>query len=215
MSNDLTVLQGTKNALAAAAQEESGSVLGGKLLKFSKGHYLTGDDKIPAGREYIAYPTKWVRGWTKFYGGRLIEQRVGSVSDGFVVPERDELGDNDPTQWEKDASGKARDQWQKQSYLPLEDLETGEILIFVSGSHGGRGAISKMVSVAAKNLENGEPRVRLGVGSYKHKSFGRVEVPEFIITGWSGNADRFDDEGDEGGAFDDSVPFNDGSEVEF
>jgi hypothetical protein len=184
MNNELTVLDDKLKALAAAAREEGGGILGGKLLKFAKGKYFVGDDEIKIGREFVAYPQKWVRGWTKFWDGKLAEQRVGPVADGFITPKRDELGDTDEALWEKDGAGNPKDPWQKQSYLPLEDCETGEIFVFVSGSHGGRGAIRDLVTTAVKNISNGDPRIALGVASYKHKTFGRVEAPHFPIKDW-------------------------------
>jgi hypothetical protein len=193
-SQDIVVSESeVVKTLIAAAQEEGGGLLGGKLLKFTKGHYFVGDDEIALGREYVAYPLRWVRGWVKFVDGKLVEQRIGCIADGFVMPNRDELGDTDEASWPKDSAGKVKDPWQRQCYLPLEDCENNEIVVFVSGSHGGRGAISDLVSVAAKNLASGDPRIKLGVGSYRHREYGRVEVPDFAVQGWTGK--------------DDSVPF--------
>ena len=86
------------------------------------------------GTEYIAHVQHWVRGWVKFKAGCLVEHKVGKVADGFVVPEREELDETDQATWEKSPSGELKDPWSKQSYLPLENVETGEIVTFVSGS---------------------------------------------------------------------------------
>jgi hypothetical protein len=70
--------------------------------------------------------------------------------------------------------------------LPLEDLETGEILTFVSGSMGGRQAVSRLAGRAARHLAlMGLPIIKLAVESYKHKSFGRIDKPDFSIVGWT------------------------------
>jgi hypothetical protein len=181
----LTDLEAQAAAIAAAAQEDGANNLG-RLLKFSKGLYLIATETVPLGKEYIGHVQHWTRGWVKFRGGSLIEHRVGRVADGFIVPEREALDDNDPSLWEKDHAGNPKDPWTKQSYLPLEDRETGEIVTFVSGSTGGRGAVSTLCSRAARHLMTmGNPIIKLAVESYKHKSFGRIDKPNFSIVGWT------------------------------
>jgi hypothetical protein len=118
----------SNKALAKAAEEEGGDALG-TLLKFNKGRYYKGDDEIAPGREYTAYVDQWVRGWVKFQDNKPTERKVGKAVDNFLVPDRDELGDADPRQWEKDGTGKPRDPWSRQSYLPLEDAESGEYVV--------------------------------------------------------------------------------------
>ena len=185
MSTEVAKIENTATAIENAAREEGAGELGA-LLKFSKGHYFVGTDEIPIGREYIARVQHWVRGWVKFKGGALVESRVGRVADGYIVPPRDQLDELDETKWENDPAGNPKDPWCQQSYLPLEDIESGEIVTFVSGSSGGRGAISKLCGRAAKHLASmGQPRVNLAVESYKHRAFGRIEKPSFIITGWT------------------------------
>jgi hypothetical protein len=185
MSTALAItVENTAIAIAAAAQEEGASELG-RLLKFSKGHFYVGTEEIPLGKELVAHVEHWVRGWIKFKHGELVERRVGRVADGFVVAQRDELDDLDESQWEKGPSGPT-DPWTQQSYLPLEDIESGEILTFVSGSVGGRGAVSRLAAQAARQMVMmGLPIVELGVESYKHKSFGRIDKPNFSIVGWT------------------------------
>jgi hypothetical protein len=177
----------SNKALAKAAEEEGGDALG-TLLKFNKGRYYKGDDEIAPGREYTAYVDQWVRGWVKFQDNKPTERKVGKAVDNFLVPDRDELGDDDPRQWEKDGTGKPRDPWSRQSYLPLEDAESGEYVVFVSSSQGGRSAVASLCSKSAQNPQLGRPRVRLGVRSYKHREFGRIQTPDFIIVGWTDEA---------------------------
>src|SRR5262249_22936862 len=98
------------------------------------------------------------------------------------------LGDMDQSQWERDAAGKPRDPWVLQYYLALEDVETGELLTFVTGTAGGTNAIGKLCGQFARNAKNGRPIIRLGASSYKHRSYGRVEVPDFPVIGWTGSA---------------------------
>jgi hypothetical protein len=115
----------------------------------------------------------------------LIEHRVGRVADRFVVPAREDLDETDQTEWATGPKG-PEDPWTQQSYLPLENVETGDIVTFVSGSVGGRSAVSKLCARAAKHLAAiGQPRIKLAVESYRHKTFGRIDKPDFQIVGWS------------------------------
>jgi hypothetical protein len=154
------------------------------LLRFKKGKYLIGEDEIPVGREYVAFPLEWTRGWVKWESGQIADERVGKVGEGFVLLERDELGDLDKTKWEDPDS----DPWQQQNMLPLEDAETGEFVVFVSGSFGGKIAIEKLCNRVARDLSAGRnlglPTIKLGVTEFKTKAYGTVQRPEFIIIGW-------------------------------
>jgi hypothetical protein len=73
-----------------------------------------------------------------------------------------------------------------QYHLALEDLETRELLTFVTGTAGGNSAIGRLCGQFARNAKNGLPIIRLAAGSYKHRSYGRVEVPDFPVIGWTG-----------------------------
>jgi hypothetical protein len=168
-------------AVAAAAQEL-------RLLKFVKGKYYTGDDEVPIGRQYIAHMNQLNHGWVKFEDGKVTEQRVGLVAEGFNPSKREELDSTDESQWEKDSAGKPRDPWTCQYYLALEDVDSGELVTFVTGTAGGNSAIGRLCGQFVRNANNGQPIVRLGASSYKHKSYGRVEVPDFPVVGWTGLA---------------------------
>jgi len=182
-------------ALTKFAQENGGGP-GGPLLKFKKGEgFILGADKIPEGTEYIAFPQEVRKGWSKFENKKLVEEKTGKPVLGFVVPERDELGDLDMNEWPKNDHGQPTDPWIQQSFLPLENAATGQVVIFVSSSHGGRSAIATLCGTAARNVHRGNPRIRLRVGSYKHNKFGRVEVPEFTVIGWdSPQIEAFNDQ---------------------
>jgi hypothetical protein len=180
MTNDIASSNSTNHFLQVAQEIQSSEL--GRLMKFVKGHYNVGDDEVPAGGEYVAHVNKLLRGYVKFGGGKLIEQRLGKVAEGFQVPKREELGDTDQTTWERDANGKPRDPWALQYYLPLESSETS--------SHGGFGAIGNLCTVFARNVKNGLPVIKLGTSSYRHRTYGRIAIPDFPVVGWyKGGAD--------------------------
>ena len=178
------------------AQETSSNQLG-VLTKFVKGRWQTGDDEI-TNQKRVAHVDRLAKGQIKFSEGKIVERRVGKVANGFQMPKREELGDTDEHSWETDASGNPRDPWVRQYFLPLSDLETGAVT--VTSSVGGIGAIGALCGIFADNAQNGLPIVRLGVSSYKHKHYGRVEVPDLPVVGWTGKPTIAAD-------LDDSIPF--------
>jgi hypothetical protein len=42
-------------------------------LLFKKGKFYIGEDQIPLGREYVAFPLDWARGWVKWEDGRIVD----------------------------------------------------------------------------------------------------------------------------------------------
>jgi hypothetical protein len=185
MSTELANYEAAVSRLQKLAQEMQSSDLG-KLLKFNKGRYFVGDDEVPAGTEMIAHVDQIARGWIKFRDNKVVDQQIGKAVDGFVMPPREELDDRDETAWERDPSGVARDPWTQQYYLPMENTETGDVAVFVTGSHGGRKAITKLLNIFTRNPHAGLPIIRLNVASYRHRTFGRIETPDFPIVGRTG-----------------------------
>jgi hypothetical protein len=169
MGNDLTKTNISETFLQVA--EETGSQT--RLMKFVKGVYKIGADEVPAGREYVAHVLGTVRGAVKFVDKAKVDQIIGKVADGFKIPDISKLDDPD--------------KWQVQYYLPLEDVETGELVIFVSGSHGGIGAIGELCGIYGRQHRNGRPIIKTGVRTYNHKIYGEVATPEFTLTGWDPN----------------------------
>jgi hypothetical protein len=166
-----------------AAREASTGI--GKLLKFAKGHYESGDDEIKLGTELVAHVDQIARGWVKFADGKLVGQHIAKIAERTRLPERDELGDLDQSKWEADAKGERRDPWVLQWYLPLSDMSSGDVLTFVSASHGGVSAIGKLCSIYGRRRGTGPlPVIKLAVRSYKHKDYGRIETPDFTVVGW-------------------------------
>jgi hypothetical protein len=165
---------------------ESGSDTG-PLLKFVKGDWKIGDDVIKDGVEYVAHIDQLITGWVKFEGGKVADRVIGKVADNFQPPAREELGDNDKTEWETDDDGDPRDPWTEQRYLPLISVETGELVTYVTGSKGGMGMIGDLCGVYGRQPRNGLlPIIALKTRSYKHKKHGPIKTPDYIIVGWDG-----------------------------
>ena len=148
-----------------------------------------------------------------------MDRKTYRVSKGERAPERDELDDNDESQWPSGPDGDPTDPWVYQYLIPFEDVATGDVVIFVTPSVGGRIAVGDLCMAwtrRTKKMPNsGQPIIKLAVGTMPTKKFGKVPRPLFKIVGWdepSGDIDvlppdksRPDDAA--GGDFEDSIPF--------
>jgi len=145
--------------------------------------YRIGEEERELGREYIAYPREWSRGWVKWQDGEIVEQHVVRVVDDPKKPPRKEMGDNDPTEWED----KDKDPWSYQNYLPMEDIETGEFVVFSTSSIGGRIAIEKLCNHIAREIKAGRksglPKITLATKPMQTR-FGERTRPDFPISTW-------------------------------
>jgi hypothetical protein len=41
-----------------------------------------------------------------------------------------------------------------------------------------------LCSIFARNAKNGLPVIKLGTSSYRHRTFGRIDIPDFPVVGW-------------------------------
>lgn len=212
MNNSVpAITNGTENILAAA-RENAGF---DKILKFKKGQYVIGDENVPLGTEYIAHPEGWTKSWIKFEENKVVERRLYCIARGEKPPEREDLDDQDKSDWTKGLDGKPQDPWQPQSLLPLENPMSGEIVVFASSSFGGKRAVADLCSAWAKREQRGyrgQPLVQLQSVEMPTKKFGKVQRPEFKITGWTDTAgDAFVDaptsKKTAADAVDDEIPF--------
>ena len=75
-----------------------------------------------------------------------------------------------------------------QYLLPLENPSSGEVVIFVTSSFGGRRAVADLCATyakrAAKSPDCGQPLIKLAVTDMPTKKFGKVPRPLFEIAGW-------------------------------
>jgi hypothetical protein len=176
------------NPWLQAAAEAGGSDLG-RLLKFVKGRWCVGDDEVSQGSEFIAHLDQLARGWVRFEDGAVTDLKLVKIADGVKLPEREALPDLDQKKWEQDDNGEPRDPWTLQWYLPLIGVETGDFVTYVTNSAGGNGAIASLCRVYGNRQRDGLlPIIALKARSYKHRQYGRVEVPDLPIVGWHGRA---------------------------
>ena len=215
MSHELMTTTAEIENLQNAAREDAGFE---KLLKFKKGVYSTRDGTIPLGTEYIAHVKAWIKCWIKFTDGEVVDRKPYRVANGEIPPEREELDDLDPAQWSKGIDGNPADPWVFQYLVPLEDPSTGEVVVFVTSSFGGRRAVGDLCSAFTKRTKKvancGQPIVKLAVGEMPSRKYGPTKCPLFEVIGWdeaaSGAAEVMPPDDFDGGMPDEhvrSIPF--------
>jgi hypothetical protein len=176
----------------AAYLAEHGVGMGGTFFKFAKdGRFrkTSDDEEIPEGTELVVIYDQIMGGWIRFCGkGNPPDRRMGPIFGGFMPPKREELGDADEGQWETGLDGKPADPWQHQLLLPLQNPETGELLVFGTTSITGRREVGNLINQCDK-LRTREPDVypviKLQVGGFQHRDdrIGYVRTPKFPIVG--------------------------------
>jgi hypothetical protein len=176
--------------ILGAAREDAGFE---KLLKFKKGEYCIGEELAPLGTEFGAHVVGWTKCWIKFVNGEVADRKVYRVAYGEQPPEREDLDDLDPDKWPEGLDGNPADPWVYQYLLPLEQLPSGELVIFVTSSVGGRRAVADLCSAyakrAGKKANCGQPIIKLAKTEMPTKKFGKVPRPHFEIVGWNEAAD--------------------------
>ena len=142
------------------------------LLRFKKGEYFIGEDEVEVGHEYVAYPFDAMCGFARWEDDAVVEQKLGRVAERFRL-EREDLPEDED--------------WKEQRVLPLQDIDTGEFVAFVSGSFGGKKAINALINTVARAVKEGRgdatPLIRLAVGSFTSKEYGKIACPSFSSSG--------------------------------
>ena len=190
MSDNHSLMQQQPAAMPAndgwgdAAQEAGERTIRGTLLKFADWRSTAGKEAKPVadGTTLVALAT--VAMWVRWEDSKPAEYRVRQP--GRRLPDREELGHSDESEWERDASGERQDPWRNTRLVYLVDPKTAEAFTFTTSSWGGRGAvaelgdqISRMRSVHADAV----PIVELRAAEMPTK-YGRKSRPVFKIVEW-------------------------------
>jgi hypothetical protein len=216
-NNTAVVSSDVHDPFAALAASLSQPGMQGEPLKFSKGRWFAGrsDAEQEVGSKIlIADLENLMTGWRRWWDKRITDQVVGLVVDNFKPPQRNDLGDSDERDWERDSAGKPSDPWQFGFFLRLVDPDSEEAFAWSATSNGARRAMGDLVNAFAKrrrkNPESCIPLVRLASDYYKHKDFGRVDVPKFEIVEWHATDAAPSlpaTDGSDDGVMNDSIPF--------
>jgi hypothetical protein len=164
----------------------------GRMVKFNKeGKFVTtdNDDVIGEETDFIALVDQTLVGWIKFNGeGAPPDRIMGLLYDGFAMPPRDALGDDDQAKWEVGLDGRPQDPWQHHVYLVLQRADTSELFTFVTSSITGRKAIGNLLrhyERTKRSKDDSYPLVRLKVGGFQHRDtrVGWVKTPVIAVVG--------------------------------
>jgi hypothetical protein len=163
----------------------------GTVLRFSKdGKFIMptqGDAELPEGTELICHWDQARGGYQRFNAkGEPPDVKIDLIFGGNP-PERDELGDDDETQWPvSKLSGEQEDPWREVQMVPLENVTTGEIYIFSTMSKTGLRAVSNLLAQASRMTSKNPdylPVIKLRAGGYNSHLYGWIKVPAFEFVG--------------------------------
>jgi hypothetical protein len=165
------------------ANEETRGFFAGDLLKYVKGDWFLGEAKKPIGptEVFVANMQEIWRGWVRWQDGAVTDTVVGRIVDGFALPPRETLGDQDETKWEVEPNGVKRDPWARTVYLILRRLSTEEVVTFTSSSDGGRQAVGRLSDKFDRHLKKGGgrmPMVLLESETYEHKDWQKAGLQD-------------------------------------
>jgi len=162
------------------------------MIKFTKnGVFATTDDDVVIADDvdFVALIDQTLIGYIRFRAeGEPPDRVMGLLYDGFVLPPRHSLGDNDRAQWEI-FNGQPQDPWQHTVYLVLERRDdTHELFTFVTSSITGRRAVGNLIrhyNRMQKTDASAYPVVRLKVGGFQHRDerIGWIKVPVIAVVG--------------------------------
>ena len=190
MSDNHSLMQQQPAAVPAndgwgdAAAEASERMIRGTLLKFADWRWTTGKEATPVadGTKLVALAT--VAMWVRWEDKKPAEYRMREP--GRRLPDREELGHTDESQWDKDLSGEPQDPWRNTRLVYLVDPSTAAAFTFSTSSWGGRGAVSDLGDQIARMRSvhaDAVPVVELRAAEMPTK-YGRKSKPVFKIVEW-------------------------------
>jgi hypothetical protein len=172
------------------SDEIAPSSFAGERIRFTKdAKFLVGDsdEEIGPDTDFVALLDETLIGWVRFNGeGEMPTRIMGPLYGGFKMPERGELGDNDPALWKPGLSNAPEDPWHHTIYIVLQNPATQALYTFTTSSKTGRracGVLFRHYNRMRRNDKDHYPVVRLQPSGYEDERFGWVNTPSFAIFG--------------------------------
>lgn len=189
MSNNHMIMQQRATSPADdgwndAAAEASERTIRGTLLKFADWRWTAGKEATPIsdGTKLVALATTAI--WVRWENGKPVEYRTRQA--GRRLPEREDLGHTDESEWEEGPDGKPQDPWRNTRLVYLVNPQTAEAFTFSTSSWGGRGAVADLGDQIARMRQvhaDAVPLIELRSAEMPTR-FGRKSKPLFKIIGW-------------------------------
>ena len=198
-------IYGSDPYAAYARKNQRGA--GAHYLSFKNGEFLYGQSntELPLGTQLLANMEGLRVGWRRWYNSQLTDDMTEPLIDRPRIPSREQLGDNDPSMWERDRDGRPRDPWVQTNVLDFIDAN-GDKYIFATSSKGGLGAIAELCeaySTGRRQHPEATPVVEIGKDFYDHATYGKTYFPVFKVVGWRAPAELVPGQDEE------EIPFDD------
>jgi hypothetical protein len=161
---------------------QSGVLLPGEQMRYVRGDWLIGDDKRKASptEPYTVNVLEILLGWTKLVDNVVVQRDVGRLADGFRVPPRERLGD-------EEMIGDDNDAWKPTTAVVMRNAG-GNIFTFSSFSASARTPVAKLLDAFLRRCGKfpGEfPVVLLGSGTgHSRRHNTSYPIPLLKIVGW-------------------------------
>jgi hypothetical protein len=167
-----------------AANEAAERTIRGTLLKFADWRWTAGkaNEPVELGTKLVALATTAM--WVRWEDGKPVEHRMREP--GRRLPDRDELGYTDESEWEEGPDGEPQDPWCNTRLVYLVDPQTAEAFTFSTSTRGGRNAVNdlgdQITRMRSVHLD-AVPIVELRAAEMPTK-YGRKSKPVFKVVGW-------------------------------
>jgi hypothetical protein len=172
----------------AVSERGGNALIKGIIIKFADSVYRANKTEVieqaPHGPTFMA--TGVVTAWVHWKAGKPIEHKI--THTGQLHPYREDLGDDDKTEWELGIGEKPKDPWKDTRYLYLVDLRTGKTYTLVGDSAGMRqaaGELKDAIATVRLARPGALPVLQLATGSMPSQ-FGPRPRPDFKIIDWRG-----------------------------
>jgi hypothetical protein len=190
-NNRAVALPDTRTPVARYLDDIAPSGIVGQMIKFKDKRFIITEteEAISEDAEFIAILDQTLIGYVKFLEDSAPVRVQGLLYDGFVMPERCDLGDNDESQWPTGIDGSTLvDPWQHQICMVLQKRETSEFYTFVTSSVTGRRACGQLLRHYDRMRRTNSdewPLVKLKTGGFAHRDerIGWVSTPAFAVVG--------------------------------
>jgi hypothetical protein len=210
METNIPALVRRSDGWHVAAAENNARIIRGSIITFADWHWTIRGDSAPIdGRKLVAVGTQAL--WQKWENLKPTAHILREPDK--QLPERDELDDNDESEWETGPDGQPKDPWSSTRLVYLLDPETAEMFTFSTSSWGGRSAVSELGDQIMRmrcGKPNAVPLVELCASPMITK-FGRKSKPHLKVIDWrnvgSENVEEISDRTESERALDDELPF--------
>jgi hypothetical protein len=160
-------------------------------LKFVKGKWKTYADRehpdiVGDTETFITDMLSYACGWVKWESKRPVHKYVFRPVDGWILPVRNNLPDNDNRTWPV-IDGKKTDPWQETHKLTVKSTATGELFTWTATSWYGRKAVGRLLDSyirEAKRHPGLMPVVVLSSKDEHSTDYGDIPAPVLTVVAW-------------------------------